>query len=99
MDAVTYSDLRHNLKTYLDKAYHDHNALIVTRKNNENLVILSMDAYNRLMETNYLFSSKANTRHLEKSIRQFKQGKVSEREIDIERLPTAADAPLSLNDE
>ena len=43
MDAVNYSDLRQNLKKYLDYVYNDHEPLIVTRKNNENVVILSVD--------------------------------------------------------
>jgi antitoxin YefM len=43
MDAVNYSDLRQNLKKYLDYVYNDHEPLIVTRKNNENVVILSIN--------------------------------------------------------
>ena len=45
MDAVSYSDLRQNLKSYMDKVYTDHDPLIITRKNNENLVLLSIEEY------------------------------------------------------
>ena len=43
MNAVNYSDLRRNLKSYLDRVYEDREALIVTRKNNENVVLLSIN--------------------------------------------------------
>ena len=32
MDAITYSDLRRNLKTYMDKVYNDYEPLIISRK-------------------------------------------------------------------
>ncbi|MEK7747755.1 MAG: type II toxin-antitoxin system prevent-host-death family antitoxin [Nitrospirota bacterium] len=81
MDAVSYSDLRQNLKTYLDRAYFDHDPLIITRKNSENLVILSIDEYNSLLETSYLLSSEANANHLRKSIEQLKSKKAVRREL------------------
>ncbi len=65
MDAVSYSDLRQNLKSYLDRVYFDHDPLIVTRKNSENLVILSVDEYNSLLETSYLLSNKGQCRSFE----------------------------------
>lgn len=81
MDAVSYSDLRQNLKRYLDKVYHDHDPMIITRKNNENLVLISINEYNSLMETAYLLGSEANARHLRKSIGQLEAGLVAEREL------------------
>jgi len=81
MDAVSYSDLRQNLKSYLDKVYSDHDPLIITRKNNENLVLISINEYNSLMETNYLLSNEANAEHLKKSIDQYNNGKVKNREL------------------
>jgi len=74
MEAVNYSDLRQNLKKYLDSVYHDHDPLIVTRKNNENVVILSIDDYNALNETQYLLSTKNNINHLQKSLSQLRAG-------------------------
>ncbi|MEI8093717.1 MAG: type II toxin-antitoxin system prevent-host-death family antitoxin [Spirochaetales bacterium] len=81
MDAVSYSDLRQNLKTYLDRVYNDHDPLIVTRKNSENLVILSVAEYNSLLETAYLLSSKANSDHLKRSVDQWKSGRTLAREL------------------
>ena len=81
MDAVSYSDLRQNLKSYMDKVYGDNDPLIITRKNNENLVLISIDEYNSLMETNYLLSNEANADHLKKSIAQYTAGKTKKREL------------------
>jgi antitoxin YefM len=81
MDAVTYSDLRQNLKTYMDKVYSNHDPLIITRKNNENLILLSINEYNSLVETNYLLGNEANAEHLRKSIGQLKNGKYKNREL------------------
>jgi antitoxin YefM len=81
MNAVTYTDLRQNLKTYMDKVIQDNDSLIITRKNNENLVLISVDEYDSLLETNYLLSNDANAAHLKKSIAQHKSGKIKERKL------------------
>ena len=74
MDAINYSDLRQNLKKYLDSVFNDHEPLIVTRKNNENVVILSVDDFNALNETQYLLSTKNNADHLQDSLDQLRSG-------------------------
>jgi antitoxin YefM len=81
MDAVSYSDLRQNLKSYMDKVYNDHDPLIIARKNNENLVLISIDEYNSLIETNYLLGNENNAEHLKKSIDQYSKGKAKKREL------------------
>jgi len=81
MNAVTYTDLRQNLKTYMDKVVQDRDPVIITRKNNENIVLLSINEYNSLLETNYLLSNKSNAEHLKKSITQHKTGKIKTREL------------------
>ncbi|NCN05415.1 MAG: type II toxin-antitoxin system prevent-host-death family antitoxin [Spirochaetales bacterium] len=81
MDAVSYSDLRQNLKTYLDKVYLDQDTLIITRKNNQNLVLISLDEYNSLIETNYLLGNEANAEHLRVSIEQYRKGQVQGKEL------------------
>jgi antitoxin YefM len=81
MDAVTYTDLRQNMKTYMDRVVMDCAPLIVTRKNNENVVMISVDEYNSLVETNYLLSNEANAEHLKKSIAQHRAGKIAARKL------------------
>lgn len=48
MLAVNYSTLRNNLKNYCDEASDNNQAVIVTRKNEKNIVIISLENYNQL---------------------------------------------------
>ena len=81
MDVITYSDLRRNLKTYVDKVYYDYEPLLIARKNSENLVLLSVHEYNSLIETDYLLRDAANAEHLKKSIEQHKNGQLQKHEL------------------
>jgi antitoxin YefM len=48
MLAVNYSTVRNNLKNYCDAATENGETVVVTRKEEKNVVILSLDKYNRL---------------------------------------------------
>lgn len=48
MIAVNYSTIRNNLKDYCDKATDFQETVIVTRKNEKNIVLMSLDKYNQL---------------------------------------------------
>lgn len=48
MLAVNYSTIRNNLKHYCDKATDSHETVIVTRKDEKNVVIISLEKYNQL---------------------------------------------------
>lgn len=50
MLAVNYSTIRNKLKDYCDKATDEHETVIVTRKNEKNVVLMSLDEYNRIMK-------------------------------------------------
>ena len=60
MFAVNYTNLRDNMKTYMDKVTDDYETMIVTRKNNKNIVMLSEESYNNLIENAYIMGNKAN---------------------------------------
>jgi len=81
MNAISYTELRQNLKYCMDKVFQDSAPLIITRKNNENVMLISVDEYNSLAETNYLLSNKANAEHLKKSIKQHRSGKSKVRNL------------------
>ena len=84
MQAVNYSDARKKLKEYLDHVYENHDPLIITRKNNENVVVISLEDYNSLTETHYLLSTSANKQHLASSLESARRGKLLEEELDEE---------------
>ncbi len=50
MLAVNYSTIRSNLKSYCDEATDNGETIIVTRKEEKNVVILSLEKYNQLMK-------------------------------------------------
>lgn len=75
MKAINYSEFRQNLKSHLDSSCQDHETLVVTRKANENVVVMSQEDYNSLMETVYLLSSNMNANRLSQSIKQSKTKK------------------------
>ena len=75
MIAVNYTNARDNFKRFCDTAVHDFETIIVTRKQNENVVIMSEAEYNNLMENLYIRGDKADYQRLLKSVEQLKQGK------------------------
>ncbi len=48
MLAVNYSTIRGNLKTYCDKVTDDRETVIVTRKGEKNVVLISLEEWNAL---------------------------------------------------
>lgn len=54
---ISYSDIRKHFKTNLDKVCKEHEPLLITRRNGENVVLISEDDYRSLEETAYLSRS------------------------------------------
>ena len=49
MIAVNYSNIRENLKAYCDKVNENNETVIITRKDNKNVVLISQDEYNNML--------------------------------------------------
>jgi antitoxin YefM len=75
LQVTNVSDFRKNLKKYIDGVAGTNNTLIVN-SNGKTVVVMALEAYNKMDETNYLLSSEANRTELEKSIQDVKEGKV-----------------------
>lgn len=50
MLAVNYSTIRSKLKEYCDEATDNNETIIVTRKDEKNVVIISLEQYNQIMK-------------------------------------------------
>jgi len=81
MRVVNFSEARNNLKSVLDQVSNDADYTVITRRDSEDAVVMSLDTFNSYMETFHLLRSPANAAHLTKSIEQYKNGKVREREL------------------
>ena len=81
MIAVNYTTLRENMKSCMDKVTDDYVTLIVTRKDNKNVVMISEEAYNNLMENIYVVGNRANYDWLMESKAQLEQGDFSSHEL------------------
>ena len=84
MKTTNYTDLRNNLKSYLDGVINDSEPLIVHRSGNESVVVISLEEYNSIKETEYIMKSPAMMDIIRKGVEEIKNGEgVS---VDIENL-------------
>lgn len=81
MKAIPYTTLRANLAREMDRVCEDHSPLIVTRKANASVVMISLDDYEALEETSHLLRSPRNARRLLESIAELETGGGTEREL------------------
>ncbi|MBN7818660.1 type II toxin-antitoxin system Phd/YefM family antitoxin [Bowmanella yangjiangensis] len=81
MRIVSFTEARNSLKALLDSVVNDADTAVITRRDSEDAVVMSLDYYNSLMETVHLLRSPANAEHLNRSIEQFKAGKVVRRDL------------------
>ena len=80
MRIVSFTEARNGLKSVLDNVVNDVDYTVITRRDAEDAVVMSMEHYNSLMETVHLLKSPANAAHLSKSIEQYQLGLITERE-------------------
>lgn len=81
MLAVDDTNLCENMDDYMDKVIDDYETMIITRKNNRNVVMMSEESYNNLMENLYIIEDRANYDWLMESKAQLQAGKASIHEL------------------
>ena len=81
MTATSYSNFKNNPEKYFEKVIQNCDTLIVTRKNDENIVVMSEDEYSNLMENLYIMSNKDYYNELLKSKKEAETGKLEVHEL------------------
>ena len=81
MDAMTYSTLRANLASTMDRVCNDHEVLIITRNGDQAVVMLSLEDYKALEETAYLLRTPTNAKRLLSAATQLNADQGTEREL------------------
>lgn len=81
MQVISYTDARKNLKSLLDRVVDDADTAVITRRNGDDVVVISKADYDGLMETLHLLGSQANRDHLTKSINQYRSGQATARDL------------------
>lgn len=81
MRAISYTAARNNLAGTMKQVCDDHDPVIVTRKNNESVIMMSLEDYESLKETAYLLQSPKNVKRLLKSIEELESGQGQQRDL------------------
>jgi antitoxin YefM len=72
MNIVSFREACTNLKLVCDRVVDDADHTVITRRDAPDVVVMSLESFNSLIETVHLLKSPANAAHLAKSIAQFK---------------------------
>ena len=81
MDDISYTAVRANLSKTMEQICNDHAPIIIIRKRESPVVMLSLEDYQAMEETAYLLRSPANARNLLESIADLENNKGIDREL------------------
>ena len=79
MRVFNFSEARNNLKRVIDQVVNDADYAVISRRDDADAVVMSLDTFNSLMETVHLLKTPANAAHLARSIGQLRKGKTKTR--------------------
>ena len=75
MKSKTYTEAREKLSDIIEKVCEDHDPLIITKRRDKAVVMVSLEDYESMEETAYLLRSPHNTQRLLESIKELEQGR------------------------
>ena len=80
MDIINYTDFRNKLASILDKVNSDHKPVLITRRNGEPAVLMSLKDFHSYDETAYLMGSPENKKRLDEAVAVIEEGSVEAHE-------------------
>lgn len=81
MKTVSYSKFTQNMTEVMNQSAEDHAPIIISRQNQPDMVLMSLNDFQGYEETFYLMQSAENVRALNKSIEEKKAGLFIERDL------------------
>lgn len=81
MNTLNYTDVRSNFATVMEKVCDNHEPLIVTRSKKRSVIIMSLEDYESIEETNYLLRSPKNAKRLREAIENVEKRNYKERKL------------------
>ena len=81
MDAISYTAARADLARTMDRVCEDHAPVIITRKRETSVVMISLEDYQAMEETAYLLRAPANARRLLEAIAELESNNGTEHEL------------------
>jgi antitoxin YefM len=81
MRVINFSDARNQFKQVIDQVVNDCDVTIISRRDADDAVVMSLNTYNSMMETLHLLKSPSNAKHLEKSLAQYRKGHTKEQAL------------------
>ena len=81
MRVINFSDARNQFKQVIAQVVSDCDVAIISRRDADDAVVMSLNTYNSMMETLHLLKSPANVKHLEKSLAQYRKGQTKEKAL------------------
>ncbi|WGG52803.1 type II toxin-antitoxin system Phd/YefM family antitoxin [Rugamonas sp. DEMB1] len=81
MHIIDLADEKNDLRAVIEQVLKDVDVTVIKLQDASGAVVMSLEYFNRLMETAYLLSSPANAAQLEKSIAQARAGGAKQRDL------------------
>ena len=82
MRTANSTDFRANLKVYIDSDIDDCDTVVINRGNGTGVVMMSLDEYNSIKETEYIMSSEQTMNEIRQGEEDLKAGKGIEVNLD-----------------
>lgn len=79
MKAITYTAAREHLAATMQRVCEDHDAVVITRRRDQAVVMMALADYEALEETAYLLRSPRNAKRLREAVEQLRAGKGTSR--------------------